>query len=555
MKKSRVPIRRRGTKGPAAPAGATRQKRLPARLIEILDTTLRDGEQAEGVSMVAAEKLTIARRLLEKVKVDRIEVASGRTSEGERVAVSRIIAWAEPAGLADRIEVLGFVDTNASVDWTRSVGARVINLLTKGSLKHCREQLRRTPQQHVDDIRRTLEYGVKRGIVFNVYLEDWSSGMRNSREYVTAHVEALAEMPVQRIMLCDTLGILSPSEVRSFMGDMTSAYPESCFDYHGHNDYGLATANTLEAALAGAQGVHCTVNGMGERAGNTALDEVVVSLRDHSGLRTRVNERALAEVSQLVEVFSGRRIAVNKPIVGENVFTQAAGVHADGDMKGRLYESRLRPSRFGLRRSYAMGKLMGKASLEFNLERLNITLTSKQKQQLLERIVELGDQKRHITTADLPFLIAELLQTPELRVFEVVDFSVVSNLGLRPTATILVRYRDKEVQATASGDGGYDAFMQALKSVERELGLKVPKLLDYEVRIPPGGKTDALVETTIRWEGGLKTVGVNTDQLNAAIQATEHALNMIALRRASPKRRARRVPKSRTQPAAAVKPG
>ena len=555
MKKSRAPIRRRGAKGPAAPAGATRQKRLPARLIEILDTTLRDGEQAEGVSMVAAEKLTIARRLLEKVKVDRIEVASGRTSEGERVAVSRIIAWAEPAGLADRIEVLGFVDTNASVDWTRSVGARVINLLTKGSLKHCREQLRRTPQQHVDDIRRTLEYGVKRGIVFNVYLEDWSSGMRNSREYVTAHVEALAEMPVQRIMLCDTLGILSPSEVRSFMGDMTSGYPGSCFDYHGHNDYGLATANTLEAALAGAQGVHCTVNGMGERAGNTALDEVVVSLRDHSGLRTRVNERALAEVSQLVEVFSGRRIAVNKPIVGENVFTQAAGVHADGDMKGRLYESRLRPSRFGLRRSYAMGKLMGKASLEFNLERLNITLTSEQKQQLLERIVELGDQKRHITTADLPFLIAELLQTPELRVFEVVDFSVVSNLGLRPTATILVRYRDKEVRAAASGDGGYDAFMQALKSVECELGLKVPKLLDYEVRIPPGGKTDALVETTIRWEAGLKTVGVNTDQLNAAIQATEHALNMIALRRASPKRRARRVPKSRTQPAAAVKPG
>ena len=555
MTKARAPIRRRGTKGPAAPAGATRHKRRPARLIEILDTTLRDGEQAEGVSMVAAEKLTIARRLLEKVKVDRIEVASGRTSEGERVAVSRIIGWAEPAGLADRIEVLGFVDTNASVDWTRSVGARVINLLTKGSLKHCREQLRRTPQQHVDDIRRTIEYGVKRGIVFNVYLEDWSSGMRNSREYVTAHVEALAEMPVQRIMLCDTLGILFPSEVRSFMGDMTSAYPGSCFDYHGHNDYGLATANTLEAALAGAQGVHCTVNGMGERAGNTALDEVVVSLRDHGGLRTRVNERALAEVSQLVEVFSGRRIAVNKPIVGENVFTQAAGVHADGDMKGRLYESRLRPSRFGLRRSYAMGKLMGKASLEFNLERLNITLTSEQKQQLLERIVELGDQKRHITTADLPFLIAELLQTPELRVFEVVDFSVVSNLGLRPTATILVRYRDKEVQATASGDGGYDAFMQALKSVEGELGLKVPKLLDYEVRIPPGGKTDALVETTIRWDGGLKTVGVNTDQLNAAIQATEHALNMIALRRASPKRRARRVPKSRAQPAAAVKPG
>lgn len=501
-------------------------------LVEILDTTLRDGEQAEGVAMAPAEKLTIARRLLEKVKVDRIEVASGRTSDGERSAVDRITAWADTLGLADRVEVLGFVDGQASVDWTRSVGGRVINLLTKGSLRHCEQQLRRSPQQHRDDIRRTVEYGARHGIVFNVYLEDWSSGMRDAPDYVRRHVAALAEMPVQRLMLCDTLGILCPADVRTFIGRMVADFPACRFDFHGHNDYGLATANTLEAALGGAQGVHCTVNGMGERAGNTPLDEVVVTLRDHGGLRTNVNERALAGASQLVEMFSGRRVAVNKPIVGENVFTQAAGVHADGDRKGQLYESRLRPARFGLRRSYAMGKLMGKASLDFNLERLNVTLTDTEKRQLLARIVELGDQKRHVTTADLPFLITDLLQTPEMKVFEVKDFSIVSNRGLRPVATILVRCRDAELQATASGDGGYDAFMQALRSVEGQLGIQVPRLLDYEVRIPPGGKTDALVETTIKWDNGLKTVGVDTDQVAAAIQATEHALNAIALQAA-----------------------
>lgn len=505
------------------------------RRIEIMDTTLRDGEQTEGISMMPEEKLLIARQLLQAVKVDRIEVASARVSEGEQEAVRGITAWAKGAGALDRVEVLGFVDHSASVDWVRSVGGKVINLLTKGSLKHCREQLRRTPEQHIAEIERTVVYGLKQGISFNVFLEDWSNGMIDSPEYVDNHIAALTKMPFRRIMLCDTLGILNPAQVREFVGRITRAYPDHQFDYHGHDDYGLATANSMEAVIAGARGVHVTVNGMGERAGNTALDEVVVTLKDHAGVTTGVNEKALKDISRLVEVFSGKRISTNKPITGENVFTQTAGIHADGDIKGNLYESRLKPARFGRARVYAMGKLMGKASLELNLEKLHINLDKEQKALVMQRVIELSDQKKTVTAADLPFIIADVLQSPEHRVFEVKDYSLVSNRGLRPTASILVKCRGEELHSTASGDGGYDAFMKALKALEAPLKLKVPRLLDYEVHIPPGGKTDALVETTITWEGGLKTRAVHSDQLAAAIEATAHMMNLIALKRGTGK--------------------
>jgi D-citramalate synthase len=250
-----------------------------------------------------------------------------------------------------------------------------------------------------------------------------------------------------------------------------------------------------------------------------------------------VDEKKLAEASRLTAVFTGKRIAWNKPISGENVFTQTAGIHADGDKKGELYSSRITPVRFGRNRTYALGKLMGRASLEFNLKKLNLELGAEQKKLVLEKIVELADNKKVITTEDLPFIISDVLGTPEERVFEVKDFTIVSNRGLRPVASVLVGYKGVEHQAVASGDGGYDAFMKALRSLENVLGFKIPLLLDYAVRIPPGGKTDALVETTIAWEGGIKTRAVNSDQLVAAIMATSHAINIAAVRSADPGRK------------------
>jgi len=225
------------------------------RYIEIMDTTLRDGEQTSGVSFTASEKLTIAQLLLTEVKVDRIEIASARVSEGEFDAVKKITRWAKSKGLLKKIEVLTFVDGNTSIDWMIKAGAKVMNLLTKGSMNHLTHQLKKSPAQHFAEIAAVISKAKKKGIDCNVYLEDWSNGMRNSPEYVFKYLDFLSSQPVKRIMLPDTLGILEPNEVKHFLQLIIPRYPHCHFDFHGHNDYDLGTANVLEAIKAGAHGI------------------------------------------------------------------------------------------------------------------------------------------------------------------------------------------------------------------------------------------------------------------------------------------------------------
>jgi D-citramalate synthase len=506
--------------------------------VTIMDTTLRDGEQMKNVSYSPDEKLAIARMLLDIVQVDRVEVASARVSKGEEVAVRKIIDWARTVGLEERIEILGFVDKNQSVDWITSQGGRVMNLLAKGSHKHLVKQLKKTKEEHVHDIRETLNYAQDKGVFCNLYLEDWSNGMIHSREYVYYLIEQLADSPIRRFLLPDTLGVLYPAQVHEFVSDLVKRFPNLRFDFHGHNDYGLAVSNTLAAVEAGIRCVHCTVNGMGERAGNTPLDETVIGIHDFLHLQTSVDEKMLFRISQTVEATSGCRIAFNKPISGSNVFTQTAGIHADGDKKGNLYHSLLLPERFNRKRQYALGKLSGRSNLEYNLEKIGIALTPEQKKQVLNRIVELGDRKESITDEDLPYIITDVLDTPQEKTFHIQSCVIVTSMDLKPMATIKLIHRDvntseeKEFEASAQGDGGYDAFMNALRVLAHRIAFPLPKLVDYAVSIPPGGKTDALVRCSITWQdehSNFLTKGVNSDQVMAAVEATEKMLNLIVL--------------------------
>ncbi len=298
-----------------------------------MDTTLRDGEQTSGVSFAGQEKVSIARLLLEELKVDRIEVASARVSEGEFKSIRKVAQWAKNRGYLDKIEVLGFIDGTASVDWIINTGCRVMNLLCKGSLRHCREQLRKTPEEHLEDIKQVISYAQRKGVDVNLYLEDWSNGMRHSEEYVYLIMDNLKDLPIRRFMLPDTLGILTPDETADFCTRMIRRYPDIHFDFHAHNDYDLAVANVFEAVKAGVKGIHVTVNGLGERAGNAPLSSVIAVIEDHLKMKTNVREKSIYHVSKIVESYSGIRIPANKPVIGDNVFTQVAGVHADGDKK------------------------------------------------------------------------------------------------------------------------------------------------------------------------------------------------------------------------------
>lgn len=497
--------------------------------IQILDTTLRDGEQTHGVSFSPAEKLHIAQALLQQVKVNRIEIASAKVSQGEQTAVTNIINWAQPLGYAGQIEVLGFVDGKLSVDWIRSAGGRVLNLLTKGSAKHCQCQLGKTLQQHLTDIQYTLDYAHQHDFAVNIYLEDWSNGYFESPDYVFTMVDALQNTGIVHFMLPDTLGVMDPEQVYASISDMIRRFPRLKFDFHPHNDYGLGTANCIMAARAGASTIHCTVNCLGERAGNASLAEVAVNLKDRLGAALSIDEEHLARISQMVERFSGKHRADNSPIVGVDVFTQTAGIHADGDKKGNLYQTKLSPERFARNRNYALGKLSGKASLEENLQRLNIVLDAADQARVLKRIIELGDAKKRITAEDLPFIIAEVLEGREDEFVELLNCSVTSGLDLDSTASIKIRIGNDIQLSSGIGNGGFDAFMEALRKVQTDPPLPFPELIDYEVRIPYGGKTSALTECFITWEyegKSFHTRGVHANQIFAGIKAAVRMLNI-----------------------------
>ena len=502
------------------------------RNVEIMDTTLRDGEQTSGMSFSSSEKLTIAKLLLEELKVDRIEIASARVSDGEFTAVKNIAKWAKENDYLNKIEVLTFLDKGVSINWLSNSGGKVQNLLTKGSINHLKYQIKKTPKEHFNDVYNSVHDARELNIDTNVYLEDWSNGMRNSPDYVFEYLDFLSTLPIKRVLLPDTLGVLSPKETYNYLSVIINKYPNIHFDFHAHNDYDLSVSNVMESLKAGCHGLHLTINGMGERAGNAPMASVAAVVRDFlPDVKINLEEKKLYKVSALISAFTGFKIPANKPIVGENVFTQTAGIHADGDSKNNLYFNDLLPERFGRIREYALGKTSGKANIKKNLDRLGITLNDEDLKKVTNRVIELGDKKEKVTAEDLPYIISDVLNTSiQVKRVLINSYILKHTMGKDPSVYLELKIDDNIYKKTGVGDGQFDAFMNAVNEIYKDNNLKTPNLVNYLVTIPKGSNSDALCETIITWRDPsceFTTRGLDSDQTVSAIKATEKMLNII----------------------------
>ncbi len=504
----------------------TTGKTRKMKKIELMDSTLRDGEQTAGVSFSSKEKESIAFALYD-AGIRRIEMASACVSDQDFEAVKNTTKSLEDAGCKNVVECLSFI-IKSHVDWITDSGATCANLLVKSSTDHVAQIRGKNSDDHIQDVLGITDYARENDLCVNVYLEHFSYGIQHSRQYVYDLIESLGKAKIQRIMLADTMGLLSTDQTKKYVQDLTQKFPGVHFDIHAHNDYGLATANTLAGIKSGCLGAHVTVNGLGERAGNASLETVAVSLKDFFGVET-INEDKLVALSKLTKTLSGAKIEPNHPIVGKNSHVHKAGVHTHGASKGLYTNPLLEGNRFNKTVSYDLGKLSGKASVSGELEKMGIKNPDMEiVAQLVGEIKMLSEKKNIVTTNDLLLLYLQKMNKDAVgyRLEKINMRKVYTNTKTSALAEVTLRIGGVTSTVKAAGGGGFDAIANAVKKIT---GAKI-KLKDYHVGIPPGDGTSSLVDTAIDWQHNkrtLKTRGIHTDQDIAATLAMIKAVNQV----------------------------
>ncbi|UCE15763.1 MAG: 2-isopropylmalate synthase [Candidatus Bathyarchaeota archaeon] len=486
--------------------------------IRIFDTTLRDGEQTPGVSLTPENKLRIAKSL-DELGVDVIEAGFPAVSKGEMEA-TKLIA---KEGL--RAEICSFVrGVEKDIDMALKCDAQSVHLVIPTSDLHLEYKLKKTREDILKLVEESVQYAKDHGLIVELSAED---ATRSEFNFIKEFFAKGLSVGADRICPCDTVGILTPEKSYKFFSDMRKAFKDTIISAHCHDDFGMGVANSIAAFRAGANQVHATINGLGERAGNAALEEIAAALRLIYSVEVSIKTELLYRTSQLVARITGSPVQPNKAIVGENAFTHEAGIHTHAILAHPSTYEPISPEIVGVTRRLVAGKHSGSHGINASLEKIGLRPTDKQLKEISMRVKIVGDKGKKVTDADLMAVAEAVMGLPQTRPISLEELTVVTGDRVTSTASVRLKLNNKVVSEAATGLGPVDA---AINAVRKAVLVVEPILLEnYHVKAITGG-TDAMVEVIVRLRKGDRTataMGVREDIVMASVEAVLSGMNVL----------------------------
>lgn len=492
--------------------------------IEVLDTTLRDGEQTPGISLTKNKKLRIATKL-DEIGVNSIEAGSAVTSSGEREAIKEI------ASQGFNAEIVSFARTlKKDINFCIDCDVDGVNIVVPTSELHLKYKLKKTQEEMLNQAVEVVEYTKDHGLIVELLAED---STRTDINYLKELFNATIKAGADRICPCDTVGLLTPLKSFNFYKEFTDfGVPVSV---HCHNDFGLAVANTLSAIDGGATRFHGTINGIGERAGNAAIEEVVVGLdtlytnpkNNEKKYTTDIKINQIYNTSKLVSRLTGAYLQPNKAIVGENAFAHESGIHADGVAKNTATYEPITPELVGHKRKFIIGKHVGTSGLNSRLKELGLDCSDEHLKEIFDKVKELGDKGKCVTDTDLEAIAEQILEIDHENKVKLEEVTIVSGNKIRPTASVKLTVDDEEIIEADVGIGPVDA---AINAVNKGINDIVDVELDeFHVDAITGG-TDALIDVIVKLRLDNQIISARAtepDIINASVKAYINGVNRL----------------------------
>ena len=494
--------------------------------VRIFDTTLRDGEQSPGVALSPEQKLLIAKKL-DKLGVDAIEAGFPVVSEGEKKAIRMIT----DANLSS--EICGLARTSKKdIDAAVDCGLKYIHAFIATSDIHLEHKLHLTRDEALSKAIEAVEYGKSRGLQVEFSAED---ATRSDREFLKKVFGEVAKAGADRIDIPDTVGYSTPQYIAEITKDAIAA-SKLPVSVHCHNDFGLAVANAISGIQAGAQCAHVTINGIGERAGNASLEELVMALQClqfDKKWETNINTKLLYETSRYISNLVGMPVQPNKAIVGENAFGHESGIHTHGVLSNPLTYEPINPELVGRKRWFQVGKHAGAHGMSAMLKEYGIEPDKEQTQIILEKVKRLGDQGKQVTDVELLSIASEILGERGIkRIVQLTGFSVSTGIGTMPYAFVKLNIDGKEIFATDYGVGPVDASLNAIQKITGKIA--EVRIKEYGLASIAGG-SNALCEVTIKVEdpfGNMASAkSIGEDIVTTSVQAMIDGINRIMLKK------------------------